>query len=289
VTRLEHDDDGNRITAAVYETPDGTEYRQTAEQFVVAGGAIETPRLLLLSASEEYPDGLANTSGQVGRNLMDHISVLLYAEVEAETRQRYIGFNTTTSQQFYDHEEPLPGSFQIDFNNFGGPRPIRDALANGEWGDELFEQVDDSYGNSLVMFSLVEQLPYEDNRVTLDHSKTDDHGNPVPEIDWEVKDHEIQTGDYAGNVMADIVGELDPTFVYKSDPRQPFFPSHPAGTTRMGTDPEESVVTPQCRTHDLENCYIASSSVFVTAGATNPTLTIGALALRTADHIDERL
>jgi choline dehydrogenase-like flavoprotein len=289
VQRLVHDDDGETVEAAVYATPDGEYHRQEAREFVLACGAIETPRLLLLSASEQYPDGLANSSGLVGRNLMEHLSVLVYAEIDEETRQRHVGFNTTTTQQFYDHEEASPGSFQIDFSNFGGPRPIELALGDGEWGDELVDRVDETYGNSVVTFGLVEQLPYEENRVTLDHSTTDDHGNPVPKIEWTLHSHELETAERALEVQSDIVSQLDPTFVFEADPENPDFPSHPAGTTRMGTDPVESVVTPECRTHDLDNLSIASSSVFVTNGATNPTLTIAALALKTADHVHERL
>ena len=289
VQRLVHDSAGDRVEAAIYATPDGDEYRQEAREFVVACGAVETPRLLLLSASEEYPEGLANSSGAVGRYLMDHPSYLAYAEVDEPTRQRHIGFNTTATQQFYEHEGERPGSFQIDFVSWGGPEPVTEALADGEWGDALVENVSETYGESLVTVALCEQLPDERNRVTLDSSTTDEHGNPVPEIRWDVGEREVATAERALEVQAKIMEQLDPTYLWTADPENPDFPSHPMGTTRMGTDPAESVVNPRLRTHDLANLSIASSSVFVTGGATNPTLTIAALALKAADHVDERL
>ncbi|WP_254838906.1 GMC family oxidoreductase [Natronomonas marina] len=287
VQRLEHDAAGERVTAAVYRK-DGEERRQEARAFVVACGGVETPRLLLLSRSEEHPDGLANSSGAVGRYFMDHCFAGMGGRYDGPTRQKHVGFNTTESHQFYDVSE-AGGRFKLEFLNYAGPSPVEQALTAEEWGDDLLAQLRDAYGTYLGLGALAEQLPRPENRVTLDPERTDDHGRPVPRIEWHVDDHTRRTLERANEVQRSILEELgvDPEYVVGPDNTGPA--AHHMGTTRMGTDPTASVVDPRLRTHDLSNCWIASSSVFVTGGAMNPTLTIAALALLAADHLDEAL
>ncbi|WP_415380113.1 GMC family oxidoreductase [Halosimplex sp. TS25] len=289
VQRLEHDADGERVEAAVYATPDGTEHRQEARQFVIACGAIETPRLLLLSQSDAYPDGLANSSGAVGRYLMDHLLYLVTGQLPEPTGQHQVGFTTSVTHQFYDHEEETPGSFFVGFLNYAGPSPVEAALGDGGWGDDVTAAVQRSYGGHIGTEALVEQLPNPNSRVTLDDSQTDDHGNPVPDVHWTIGDHGRATAEKAIQVQRDILSEAGARVDYATPAHSPLSGSHPMGTTRMGDDPAESVVDPRLRTHDLENLSIASSSVFPTGGAMNPTLTIAALSLKAAEHVDAAL
>jgi choline dehydrogenase-like flavoprotein len=303
VQRLEHDDRGVSVTAAVYATPDGTYHRQTADRFVLAAGAVEVPRLLLLSASDQYPDGLANTSGVVGKYFMDQPIVSITAELDEPTNQNPIGYHTSETHQFYDHDEPRPGSIKFVFDNEnpinaadiamrGGDEGTRedltDVLAGDSWGDDALAALREKVPNRRIsMFANPELLPREENAVTLDHSKTDDHGNPVPDISWSIGSHAMETMEYAREIQNRILDEFDATVLSKSDLSEPRKAAHKMGTTRMGTDPDTSVVDPTLRTHDLDNLFIASSSTFVTGGAMNPTLTIAALALKVADHIHE--
>jgi len=303
VQRLEHDDRGVSVTAAMYTTPDGAHQRQTADRFVLAAGAVEIPRLLLLSASDQYPDGLANTSGVVGKYFMDQPIVSITAEIDEPTNQNPIGYHTSETHQFYDHDEPRPGSIKFAFNNEnpitaadiamrGGDEGTRedltDVLAGDSWGDDALATLRERVPNRRIsMFANPELLPREENAVTLDRSKTDDHGNPVPDISWSIGSHAMETMEYAREIQNRILDELDATVLSKSDLSEPKTAAHKMGTTRMGTDPDTSVVDPTLRTHDLDNLFIASSSTFVTGGAMNPTLTIAALALKVADHIHE--
>lgn len=289
VQRLEHDVEGETIEAAVYATPDADEYRQEARAFIIACGGIETPRLLLLSRSEQYPDGLANSSGLVGRYLMDHPFVGTSALYHENTRQGHIGFMTSESHQFYDHNAPTPGSIKLEFLNNAGQSSVELALETGEWGDELLTYIQRNSGNKLMIGALVEQLPRKENHVTLDTSHSDDHGNPVPDIHWHVGSHELETMIRAQDIQERILYKMDARHLDRTDPNHPGPARHPMGTTRMGDDPAESVVNAQLRAHDLDNLYIASSSTFVTGGAMNPTLTIAALSLKMADHIVEAL
>jgi choline dehydrogenase-like flavoprotein len=287
VQRLEHDDSGDRVTAAVYRR-DGETHRQTARAFVLACGGVETPRLLLLSRSDRYPDGLANASGAVGRYFMDHCFAGMGGRHDGPTRQHHVGFNTTESHQFYDVTDD-GGRFKLEFLNYAGPAPVEQALRADDWGDPLLERLRDDYGRHLGLGALAEQLPRPENRVTLDPDRTDAHGRPVPRIEWQLGDYVRRTLARANEVQRSILAELDvdPEWVVGPETTGPAF--HHMGTTRMGTDPASSVVDPHCRTHDLSNCWIASSSVFVTGGAMNPTLTIAALALKAADHLEEAL
>ncbi|GAA0290947.1 GMC family oxidoreductase [Halarchaeum salinum] len=303
VQRLEHDDAGESVEAAVYATPDGTEHRQEARQFVVACGGVETPRLLLLSASKQYPDGLANSSGAVGRYFMDHLYAGTGGRLDRRTRQKHVGFMTSGCHQFYDDPtrgtaEGIPSadaprsayaSIKLEFSNYAGPSPASVALDAETWGDDLLDSIRDAYGNHVAMGGLVGQRPRRENYVALDHSTTDDHGNPVPEIHWQVDDVTRRSLRRANEIQRTILEELGAEVTWQVGPEATGPAFHHMGTTRMGTDPESSVVTPELRTHDLGNLWIAGSSVFVTSGAMNPTLTIAALALKLADHLDADL
>jgi choline dehydrogenase-like flavoprotein len=289
VQRFGHGPAGERVEAAVYATPDGTEHRQEARQFVVACGGIETPRLLLLSKSDAHPDGLANSSGAVGRYLMEHSFAGTDGLLMQDTNQHEIGFITSESHQFYDHEETTPGSIKLEFFNDAGPPLVEVALGEGVWGDSLQNAIEGEFGNTLTVGALVEQLPDPTNRVTLDSSRTDDHGNPVPDISWDVGDHAVAAIERAHELQRRILNRMGARITGQSDPLRPGPARHPMGTTRMGADPAESVVDSRLRTHDLDNLSVASSSVFPTGGAMNPTLTIAALSLKAADNIHDDL
>ncbi|MHC3380484.1 GMC family oxidoreductase [Haloarcula sp. H-GB5] len=305
VQRLVTDGDG-RVEAAVYATPDGTEHRQTAREFVIAAGGVETPRLLLLSASDDHPDGLANSSGLVGHYFMDHLFAGAGGTLGRETRQNHVGFLTSECHQFYDDPgqavehvsdgETVVGAtdealspLKLEFLNYAGPSPVELALSGEEWGDTLLSSLRESYGTSIAMGGLVGQPPRKENRVTLDTSTTDDHGNPVPDIQWSWGDRLERSLSRANEIQHAVLSELGVDISWTVGPADTGPAYHHMGTTRMGTDPQTSVVDPQLRTHDVANLSIASSSVFVTAGSMNPTLTIAALALKCADHVSERL
>jgi len=298
VQRLETD--GERVTAARYATPDG-EYEQRARQFVLAAGGVEIPRLLLLSRSRDHPDGLANSSGLVGRYFMDHLFAGAGGTLDRRTRQNHVGFLTSGSHQFYDDpgqpverdgETVVPDvdgedlqPVKLEFLNYAGPSPVEMALRAETWGDDLLVDLREGYGHSIAMGGLVGQPPRKENRVTLDTSTTDDHGNPVPDIRWSWGPRLERTLRRANDIQRAVLSELGAEVAWTVGPADTGPAYHHMGTTRMGTDPADSVVNPRLRTHDLPNLTVASSSVFPTAGSMNPTLTIAALALKAADHL----
>jgi choline dehydrogenase-like flavoprotein len=289
VQRLEHDRAGDAVTAAVYATPDGEEHVQEAREFVLAAGGVEIPRLLLLSESEAYPRGLANSSGLVGKYFHDHLFAGMGGLLDEPTRQNHVGFLTSESHQFYDDVTDDRGPFKLEFLNYAGPSPVELALGGDTFGDDLLDDLKDAYGNNIAMGALAAQPPRKENYVALDPSTTDDHGNPVPDVHWSLGDRTRATLQAANDRQREILTELgvDIQWTVGPDNTGPAF--HHMGTTKMSADPDSGVVDPQLRTHDLRNLSIASSSTFTYGGALNPTLTIAALALKCADHVDERL
>ncbi|MDS0261270.1 GMC family oxidoreductase [Haloarcula sp. S1CR25-12] len=295
VERLEHGPDGERVTAAVYRTPDGARHRQDADVFVAACGTIETPRLLLLSDSPQYPDGLGNSSGVVGRYLMGQPPATVLGVLDEPTKQREVGSPTTGSYQFAAPEADRAG-FALTCLNNAGETPAELALREESWGDRLLEEVQFHHGNTVGLSIRVGSLPRAANRVTLDETTTDDRGDPVPDVQFSPGPFAARAQEAAIALGTDLVEALDGAVVYAdgtttTDELPPAARGghYAVGGTRMGTDPETSVVDPTCRSHDLKNLYVAGGSPFVTSGAVPPALTIAALALRTADHVDGRL
>jgi choline dehydrogenase-like flavoprotein len=304
VQRLLTDDAGERIEAAVYADPEGREHRQEAREFVLAAGGVEIPRLLLLSASRQHPEGLANRSGAVGRYFSDHLFAGAGGTIPERTRQNHVGFITSECHQFYDDPGQAVGlgadptisstdsglaPIKLEFLNYAGPSPVELALSGDGWGDEMLRDLRAAYGNSIAMGGLVGQEPRAENRVALDHSTTDDHGNPVPDIQWSLDARTERTLERANRIQHAIHEELGTSVSWTVGPANTGPAYHHMCTTRMGSDPTESVVNARLRTHDHPNLSIASSSVFRTPGSMNPTLTIAALSLKAADHVAARL
>jgi len=298
VQRLETDERGQRVTRAVY-VHEGAERTLTADRFVLAAGGVETPRLLLLSANDHHPDGLANGSGLVGRYFTEHLFAGAGGRLGEPTRQNHVGFNTTECHGFYDDPGRgtegtaggIPASdadlapMKLELLNYAGPSPVGVALESEQWGDALLERIRGAYGDHVAMGALVEQTPRPENRVTLDPEVTDDHGNPVPRVEWSLDERTRRTIERANEIQHAVLEELgaDVQWTVGPDTSGPAY--HHMGTTRMSRDPSAGVVDADCRCHGLDNCWIASSSVFPTGGAMNPTLTIAALALRVADSV----
>jgi len=220
---------------------------------------------------------------------MDHLFAGAGGVLEEPTRQNHVGFLTSESHQFYDDADETIGPLKLEFFNYAGPSPVETALSGEAWGDDLLEQLRADYGNHVAVGGLVEQLPREDSYVGLDDTETDDHGNPVPDVHWTVGERAVRTIERANERQREILEEMGADLTWTVGPEDTGPAYHHMGTTRMGTDPTDSVVDPSLQTHDLANCWIASSSVFPSGGAVNPTLTIAALALRVADAVTRQL
>ena len=286
VLRLDVDRSG-LVNAAVYARPDKVEQRVTARVFVVAAGAVETARLLLLSAWRNFPDGLANRSGLVGKFFMSHPSVDVTARAAEKAYPYRIGFSTAMSRQFaIERDRSTRGAFFLEFLNSAGPTPDEIAASSGLWGDALRRRVSDEFGHRVGIRVYGEQLPERGNGVSLDAHARDYFGNPVAHLHYDLGAYERQALEEGKAVVGRILAAVGVTDVRSAALT---FAGHLIGTHRMGIDPRASVVDPDLRAHDVPNLYLVGSGCFVTASASPPTLTIVALAIRAAEHIAARL
>jgi choline dehydrogenase-like flavoprotein len=286
VLRLEVDGSGE-VNTAVYALPDKVEQRVTARVFVVAAGAVETARLLLLSPSREFPQGLANRSGLVGKFFMSHPSVEVTGRASDKVHPYRIGFSTAMSRQFaVGPDRAARAAFFLEFLNSAGPTPGEIARRSGRWGPALREYVREVFGRWLGIRIYCEQLPARSNAVSLAPRVRDYFGNPAPHLHVDVGGYERRALDDGKDVAGRILAALGLSGIHSSSLT---FAAHQIGTHRMGTDPKTSVVDPNLRAHDVPNLYLVGSGCFVTASCSPPTLTIAALAIRAAEHIVAQL
>ena len=281
VSRIEHNASG-KVNGVVYFDKDGKEQRQKARVVCVAGNSIETPRLLLLSSSPLFPNGLANSSGQVGRNYMRHLTGSVYGAFK-EPVHMYRGTTMAgliRDEARLDTKRGFAGGYEMETIALGVP--FMAAFLNpGGWGAD-FTWWMDHYTNLAGMWIVGEDMPRETNRVTLNMAVKDQWGNPVPNVHFDDHENDIAMREHAfrqGQRVYQAAGAIK-TF------RTPPYPStHNMGTCRMSADPTQGVVDRFGRAHDVPNLFVSDGSVFTTGAAANPTLTIVALAVRQAEHI----
>lgn len=283
------------VTAVMAKRPDGTDLSVTGRVFVLAANAIETAKILLMSAHSRFPAGVANSSDQVGRNLMDHPVFVQQALTNdpiypARGPISTAGVETTRSGSWRSQF----ASFRIEIQNsgqgFGGPNQpqvAEEMIRDGLIGTDLLEAYRDKAVRLLSVDELYEQLPEPSNRIVPDYSQRDAIGIPRPKMHWTIDE-------YVTNAHREVTAVIDQLFTrigtteVRHNP-DVFGAGHLMGTFRMGDDPKTSVVDKDLRTHDHANLFLEGSGVFPTAGAANPTLTIAALALRSVDAIVTQL
>jgi choline dehydrogenase-like flavoprotein len=281
VYKIEHDSKG-MVTGVVYFDKEGKSQRQKARVVAVAGNSIESPRLLLLSASGKYPNGLANSSDQVGRNYMRHMTGSVYATFANPVRM----WRGTTmagivqDESIHDPKRGFVGGYEMETLSLGIPF-MAAFLDPGSWGRE-FTTALDAYEYMAGMWLVGEDMPQASNRVSLHGKVKDKHGLPVPNVNFDDHANDIAMRDHAYERGIAIYEAAGATRVF---PTTPYPSTHNLGTCRMSAKPEDGVVNAYGRTHDIKNLFVSDGSQFTTGGAENPTLTIVALALRQADHI----
>ncbi len=281
------------VDGAIYIDAEGNERKQRAEIVIVACNGVGTPRLLLNSASAQFPDGLANRSGLVGKNLMFHP----YALVTGWFPERLEGYKgpmgcSLICQEFYETDPARDFLRGYSFEMLRGQGPLQTALQGlgGKvgWGPGHHEAYDRIWDKSAGMVIICEDLPEQHNQVSLDPELTDADGIPAPKIDYCLSENSERMLEHAVARGREV---LVASGAQETEAISPLPPAgwHLMGTARMGTDPAASVVDANCRSHDVKNLFIVDGSVFVTSGGVNPTNTIQALALYVADHIKQNL
>jgi choline dehydrogenase-like flavoprotein len=273
----------------IYYDADGVERRQKAHVVVLACNGIGTPRLLLNSRSKPFPDGLANRSGLVGKNLMFHP----YAMVTGIFEERLEGYKGPTgccimSQEFYETDLSRGFVRGYSLEILRGFGPVSTALwgmSNGRlpWGPDHHRAYAELFDRTAGMVVICEDLPEPTNRVSLDPDLADSNGIPAPKVTYRLSDNSRAMLQHCVERAKEVLEAAGAVQTVAEAPL-PF-----AGWHLMGTDPRTSVVNEWGRSHDVRNLFIIDGSVFVTAAAVNPTNTIQALALYVADAVKKNL
>jgi choline dehydrogenase-like flavoprotein len=279
VTGIGIDDRTGRATGVRYARGGVTRF-QRARMVAVAGYSIETPRLLLNSASPRFPAGLCNDFDQVGRYLMVQGAPQTAGRFDAEVRMYKAPPPEVSTEQFYetDPAKPYQRGFSIQTVS---PLPITWAehvAAQGHWGPALRHYMSD-YVHWSCLGALCELLPRRDNRVTL-AAETDRLGMPVAHFSYSRCDNDRQLMRAAQEVMENILRAAGADEVITIDRY-----AHLVGGARMAADERHGVVDGDCRTFAVPNLYITDGSVLPTQGSANPALTIMAVAARAADQL----
>jgi choline dehydrogenase-like flavoprotein len=270
-----------RATGATYFDADGNEREQKAKIVIVSGYAIETPRLLLNSACPGFSQGLANSSGTLGKYLMVQAGNVVLGRFD-ELIRLYKGPPAhSLTEEFYetDPRRDFARGFAIQTV---GPLPIAFAkqmmVAKGAWGWGMRRVMMD-YNHWAAIAVLGEILPWEDNQVAL-ADKRDRFGLPVAKVTFKLHDNDKKMVKFAVGKTQEILEAAGAKEVVQ-EPRY----AHLVGGARMGTDPKTSVVDRFGGAHDIPNLFICDGSILPTQGSANPGLTIQSLAARTADHL----
>jgi len=270
-----------RVTGVHYFADDGNAHVQRAKAVIVSGYAIETPRLLLNSACAGFENGLANTSGTVGRYLMAQAGNVVLGRFEEPVRMYKAPPAHALTEEFYetDPRNDFARGFAIQTV---GPLPLAFAkqmiAAKKAWGWGLRREMMD-YNHWAGFGLLGEILPWDDNRVTL-AEETDRFGIPVGHVSFNLRDNDKKLIKAGKDKTMEVMWAAGATEVVQ-EARY----AHLVGGARMGHDPSNSVVDAFGRSHDIVNLFVCDGSVLPTQGSANPGLTIQALAARTADYL----
>jgi choline dehydrogenase-like flavoprotein len=286
-------DGRGRCKSAVYQDADGDFIEQEADIFILSCGAIESARLLLLSRSGRFPNGLANGSDLVGRNATFHeFSAAVGVFEDPIYAWAGGGYVAASSYQFYEHNEKrgFAGGCHVACAGVGIPLPINWSLpGRPAWGTEA-KQIDrDFFNHSFAIAMVVHDMPQHENRVELDEKVKDAWGLPVARITNKIHENDLKMGRWIIDHNAEILDAAGAKKVYRVYiDRITGNCSHQHGTIRMGNDPKSSVLNKWCQAHEVDNLFVVDGGPFPTATGANPTLTMMANAWRVAAYIGDR-
>lgn len=295
VTRILTDSASGTVSGLEYMAK-GKKYRLNTPLLIVAAGAIETPRLLLLSASADSPQGLCNESGQVGKNFMETLlwtSNALYPK----PLESYRGLPVDSICWDFNAPDAIPGvvggcrlSPSVAESDLLGPVAYATRVVKG-WGAQHKKNMRQSFGRVVSLSGICESLPHEKSFIALDAVAKDPHGLPLASIHSYVDEMAAKRIAFMAKKCREVLKASGATDIFEEFSSYDIFSSsHVFGTCRMGNDPRHSVVNADCRSHRWRNLYILDASVFPSSGGgESPGLTIQALALRAMDRMKMKI
>lgn len=284
-------DTSGRATGVVYFDSKRNTQMQKAKAIIVSANGGETPRLLLLSASSQFPNGLANSSGIVGKHLMPNTAAIAFGVFD-EPLNDYKGF--AVSRVFHDFYELDPQ--KVGF--YGGSgldarfdlTPASFALGalppgTAKWGKEFKKTLNHNFTRTMEIFCHATSLPVESNSISLDPEVKDAWGLPALRMTFRDHPNDMKMAEWLKDRAMEILDAAGAKTKWSAPIREQQFVVHLLGTCRMGNDPKSSVINADHRTHDVPNLFLCDGSSLVTSGRGQPTMTIQALAFRAADRI----
>jgi choline dehydrogenase-like flavoprotein len=291
VFRIETDSIG-RASEVLYYDPGGKEQSQKAKAVIVSANGAETSRLLLMSASERHPDGLANSSGFVGRNLMYNAHAAANGIFEHPLND-YKGAQVSRMvHDFYDSDEKrgFYGGGGIDARPLWSATPIFQVMEGmppdvPRWGAKFKAAMAHNFTRQMSIVGSTTSLALDSNNVTLDPNNTDQWGRPSIRVTYRDHEDDLAMAGFLQDRSMELFDAAGASKFWRYPIRPTDGGEHLLGTCRMGDDPATSVVDKHHRSHDVPNLFICDGSSMVTSGRGQPTITIMALAFRAADHI----
>ena len=290
--------DGRKATGVrYYDARTLKSYEVKARYVVLACGPIESARLLLMSKSPRFPTGLANSSGLVGKNLISHTTASAGGYLKSLKGREVIHDDGTESSHAYITsfywEKPhpdFPKGYHIIVDSgtrlgVGYPGFAHDPAG---FGPDFKREVRERFPALINLYSQNGMIPSPERYVELDPQVKDKYGLPAPKIHFNLTTEDLAIFKDATEKISEII-EASGGVISYTQPRPGVDSVHFVGTCKMGNDPKTSVLTPFLRTHDVENLYVSDGSGFIDYSEKNPTLTVMALASRSADHIREQL
>jgi choline dehydrogenase-like flavoprotein len=285
VLRIEHDKSG-KATGVLYADKSGRKHLQKARVVCVAGNSIESARLLLNSASSMFPDGLANSSGQVGRNYMNH-STAAAVSINKKPVYMYRGFDiaaVVADEVALDTKRGFLGGYYLEGLALHLPYTAA-FMKPGGWGRDLTSALE-MYDHMSCVWVCGEDLAREQNSITLHPTEKDQYGLPIPIVTKTYHENDERIAAHGLQQWRKLSEAVGATRVID----MPAYPaSHNMGTNRMSAKPRDGVVNKWGQSHDVKNLFVSDGSQFTSSAAANPTLTIVALAIRQAGHIAEAM
>jgi len=291
VTRIEAGSD-DWVTAVIFRDAAGREHRVGTKAVVVACGAVETPRLLLISESSNARHGLANETGLVGKNFMETL-FWKSSGLHPESIGSHRGLPSDSICWDFNAPDAIPGTvggarFYAAVQETDLVGPINYAVrAISGWGKAHKRVLREVFGNALTVGAIGENLPNADSYVDLDPEARDANGNPLARIHSFLPEPELRRLDFMAKTSREILRASGVEQPFEEFSSYDFFSAtHVFGTCRMGRDPGTSVVDRYGGSHRWRNLFVSDASVFPSSGGGEaPSLTIEALAIRSADHI----
>jgi choline dehydrogenase-like flavoprotein len=260
---------------------------------VVACATVESPRLLLNSRSPQYPNGLANSNGMVGRHLHGHVNSQISVYLEELEGTPPVNQDGATDHvyvprynQLFEKPDYVGGwGLQVNYGSYMFPYQAQRIKG---YGTSFKEQVRRMQPGFLMMGSWGKTLSTAENYVTVDPNRVDEFGIPIPVVHYRFAENDRALGRAANQSMLEICAKMKGQIFAERSDAPHGFASHEVGTVRMGKTPKTSVLNAFCQSWEVKNLFVTDGSCFTTSSEKNPTLTIMALSLRAADYIREQ-